>query len=93
MNNKRKLSYGKCTMIIIRLITLLKSIRLSQDPFDPTVTMKRAFVETPTNKLMYGKSSYYLLSSHFKDIQGVIESCTDILTTSYWLHVELGKNI
>jgi hypothetical protein len=26
-------------------------------------------------------------------IQGVIESCTDILTTSYWLHVELGKNI
>jgi hypothetical protein len=24
-------------------------------------------------------------------IQGVIESCTDILTTSYWLHVELGK--
>jgi hypothetical protein len=26
-------------------------------------------------------------------IQGVIESCTDILSTSYWLHVELGKNI
>jgi hypothetical protein len=26
-------------------------------------------------------------------IQGVIESCTNILTTSYWLHVELGKNI
>jgi hypothetical protein len=26
-------------------------------------------------------------------IQGVIESCIDILTTSYWLHVELGKNI
>jgi hypothetical protein len=26
-------------------------------------------------------------------IQGVIESCTDILPTSYWLHVELGKNI
>jgi hypothetical protein len=24
-------------------------------------------------------------------IQGVIESCTDILSTSYWLHVELGK--
>jgi hypothetical protein len=35
----------------------------------------------------------YLLSSHFKDIQGAIESCTDILTTSYWLHVELGKSI
>jgi hypothetical protein len=28
-----------------------------------------------------------------KLIQNVIESCTDILTTSYWLHVELGKNI
>jgi hypothetical protein len=27
------------------------------------------------------------------NLQGVIESCTDILTTSYWLHVELGKNI
>jgi predicted phosphoadenosine phosphosulfate sulfurtransferase len=26
-------------------------------------------------------------------IQGVIESCTDMLTTSYWLHVELEKNI
>jgi hypothetical protein len=26
-------------------------------------------------------------------IQGVIESCTDILTTSYWIHVELEKNI
>jgi hypothetical protein len=25
-------------------------------------------------------------------IQGVIESCTDILTTSYWLHVQLRKN-
>jgi hypothetical protein len=25
-------------------------------------------------------------------IQSVIES-TDILTTSYWLHVELGKNV
>jgi hypothetical protein len=24
-------------------------------------------------------------------IQSVIESCTDILTTSYWLHVELKK--
>jgi hypothetical protein len=26
-----------------------------------------------------------------RHIQVVIESCTDILTTSYWLHVELGK--
>jgi hypothetical protein len=28
-----------------------------------------------------------------KSIQGVFESCAEILTTSYWLHVELGKNI
>jgi hypothetical protein len=26
-------------------------------------------------------------------IQGVFESCAEILITSYWLHVELGKNI
>jgi hypothetical protein len=26
-------------------------------------------------------------------IQGDIESCADILITSYWLHVELGKNV
>jgi hypothetical protein len=26
-------------------------------------------------------------------IQGVFESCAEILTTSYWFHVELGKNI
>jgi hypothetical protein len=29
----------------------------------------------------------------YEYVQGVIESCTDILTTSYWLHVELAKNI
>jgi hypothetical protein len=27
------------------------------------------------------------------DIQGVFEMRAQILTTSYWLHVELGKNI
>jgi hypothetical protein len=27
------------------------------------------------------------------NIQGVFESCAEILTTSYWRHVELGKNI
>jgi hypothetical protein len=32
-------------------------------------------------------------SPFLKKIQGDIESCTDILTTSYWLHVELRKNI
>jgi hypothetical protein len=26
-------------------------------------------------------------------IQGDFESCADILITSYWLHVELGKNV
>jgi hypothetical protein len=26
-------------------------------------------------------------------IQGDFESCADILVTSYWLHVKLGKNI
>jgi hypothetical protein len=27
------------------------------------------------------------------NIQGVFEMRAQILTTSYWLHVELGKNI
>jgi hypothetical protein len=35
------------------------------------------------------KSNFILKLS----IQGVVESCTDTPTTSYWLHVELGKNI
>jgi hypothetical protein len=26
-------------------------------------------------------------------LQGVFGSCAEIFTTSYWLHVELGKNI
>jgi hypothetical protein len=30
---------------------------------------------------------------HKFNIQGVIEMHDQILTTSYWLHVELGKNI
>jgi hypothetical protein len=34
-----------------------------------------------------------LISVFLFIIQGVIESCTDILTTSYWRHVELEKNI
>jgi hypothetical protein len=29
-----------------------------------------------------------LIIQHKNSIQGVIESCTDILTTSYWVHVE-----
>jgi hypothetical protein len=27
------------------------------------------------------------------NVQGVFESCAEILTTNYWLHVELGNNI
>jgi hypothetical protein len=44
---------------------------------------------------LVGDQKYrYTVSRIFNsDIQGVIESWTDILTTSYWLHVELGKNI
>jgi hypothetical protein len=34
-----------------------------------------------------------LVPGYKKDIQGVIEMREEILTTSYWLHVELGKNI
>jgi hypothetical protein len=33
------------------------------------------------------------LSSLVFEIQGDFESCADILITSYWLHVELGKNV
>jgi hypothetical protein len=28
----------------------------------------------------------YIIILNYVNIQGVIESCTDILTTSYWLH-------
>jgi hypothetical protein len=42
-------------------------------------------------------SSEYSTSENITNInfhiQGDFESCADILTTSYWLHVELGKNI
>jgi hypothetical protein len=43
-----------------------------------------------TNCLQAFQRHLYIINMY---IQGVIESCTDILTTSYWLHVELGKNI
>jgi hypothetical protein len=40
--------------------------------------------------------SYYFLAAILSSlkkiyIQGDFESCADILITSYWLHVELGK--
>jgi hypothetical protein len=31
--------------------------------------------------------------TYFKTTQDVIEMCDQILTTSYWLRLELGKNI
>jgi hypothetical protein len=31
--------------------------------------------------------------NYCKYVQSVFEMCAEILTTSYWLHVELGKNI
>jgi hypothetical protein len=34
-----------------------------------------------------------LLAIKNEIIQGDFESCADILITSYWLHVDLGKNI
>jgi hypothetical protein len=50
------------------------------------------------------KASAHLMYKHYNfkmDLKskrifkntGVFGSCADILTTSYWLHVELGKNI
>jgi hypothetical protein len=55
--------------------------------------LKKIFVfnlysSSPTNEFF--KDSLYIINMY---IQGVIASCTNILTTSYWLHVELGKNI
>jgi hypothetical protein len=44
--------------------------------------------------LFFLKTKYYIC--HFNlslNIQGVIEMRAQILTTNYWLHVELGKNI
>jgi hypothetical protein len=60
------------------------------------LVLKKKFVfnlySSPTNEFFYRhfKDTLYIINMY---IQGVIESCTDILTTSYWLHVELGKNI
>jgi hypothetical protein len=34
-----------------------------------------------------------LLHNLKENVQGDFESCADILITSYWLHVELGKNV
>jgi hypothetical protein len=31
------------------------------------------------------------ITSCSETIQGVIETCTDILTTSYWFHIELTR--
>jgi queuine/archaeosine tRNA-ribosyltransferase len=51
--------------------------------------------------ILYGRTNTYHLSLDSKsriyksnnDVQGVPEMDGKILTMSYWLHVELGKNI
>jgi hypothetical protein len=37
--------------------------------------------------------SIRIFKKFLRSIQGVIEMCDQILTTIYWLHVKLGKNI
>jgi hypothetical protein len=57
-----------------------------------TITIENVIIKM---LVVIGKCLLYICKFRFvkKNIQGVIESCTDILTTSYWLHVELGKNM
>jgi hypothetical protein len=45
------------------------------------------------NNFQYFKKCFLFKFLHFFSIQGDFESCADILITSYWLHVELGKNV
>jgi CMP-2-keto-3-deoxyoctulosonic acid synthetase len=44
-------------------------------------------------KEVFARVQVNLTNTLVINIQGVFESCAEILTTSYWLHVELGKNI
>jgi hypothetical protein len=72
-------------------------VSLSEFKTEPLPEFKNKNMYTPTfkNTNMQGVSlntTRVDFNMSFK-IQGVIESCADILTTSYWLHVELGKNI
>jgi hypothetical protein len=44
---------------------------------------------------MYEGSSIFIVPKveSIINIQDDFESCADILITTYWLHVELGKNV
>jgi hypothetical protein len=53
----------------------------------PLVKINKRISETPCVCIF----SYIPLSRLY--VQDDFESCADILITSYWLHVELGKNI
>jgi hypothetical protein len=47
----------------------------------------------PFYRLLFEKRNFSQKSKFDTYIQGDFESCADILITSYWLHVELGKNV
>jgi hypothetical protein len=60
----------------------------------PSLSVYTSFYAVSRSDISY-KRSYFLISqlSKLLYIQGVFESCAQILTMSYWLHVEFGKNI
>jgi hypothetical protein len=49
-----------------------------------------ALFKVSIKKLSSSKIFYFVPVKN--SIQGDFKSCADILITSYWLHVELGKN-
>jgi hypothetical protein len=58
------------------------------------ITQKQTKItkHNPITKYFYSAEKILYRITNFKkknapNLQGVIESCTDILTTSYWLHV------
>jgi sphingomyelin phosphodiesterase acid-like 3 len=50
-------------------------------------------LHSDTFRVIYGERGKTTKTFFICNIQGVIEIYGIILTTSYWLHVELGKNI
>jgi hypothetical protein len=83
-SNHSLLLKAQQNFVIEHIIQLLDLLILSI--FHVILKMQNKFVAT---------KSVFLISKMICHtfIQGVIESCIDILTTSYWLHVKLGKNI
>jgi hypothetical protein len=97
--------YGTCTSQVARDMLIVSSGRYKiSDTHLYTAwsnrisfnSLVRRFVVVSTvwlnSKFWFFSDVDFLYCTHLP-IQGVIESCTDILTTSYWLHVKLGKNI